>query len=61
MANVVRAATRLIQERAQRGHVTILSRLTGELPLVHADERKLKQIVLNLLTNSVKFTPPEGR
>jgi PAS domain S-box-containing protein len=60
MANVVRSATRLIQERAQRSRVTIVSKLTGALPAVHADERKLKQIVLNLLTNSVKFTPPEG-
>jgi PAS domain S-box-containing protein len=60
MVNVVRSATRLIQERAQRGRVTITSKLGEGLPQVLADERKLKQILLNLLTNSVKFTPPDG-
>lgn len=60
IAGVVRSAIRLIQERAQRGQVKIRAQLANDLPLVQADERKLKQILLNLLTNSVKFTPPDG-
>ena len=58
--NVVGAATRLIQERAQRGEVAIRMQLPPGLPPLTADERKLKQILLNLLTNAVKFTPPAG-
>ena len=37
------------------------SSLSREVPAIVADERTLRQIVLNLLSNSVKFTGPGGQ
>jgi len=34
--------------------------IAGDLPLVRADRRALGQIVLNLMSNAVKFTPAKG-
>jgi signal transduction histidine kinase len=51
----------LIRERAQRGKLKIELRLAPDLAPLLADERKVKQIVLNLVTNAVKFTRPGGR
>ncbi len=51
----------LIRERAQRQGLTLHFRVEPGIGTWRADERKFKQIVLNLLTNAVKFTPAGGR
>lgn len=51
----------LLQERASRQGITLGLDVDPALGVVEADERKVKQIVFNLLTNAVKFTPPGGR
>ena len=51
----------VMQPQANRARIIIRSALTSGLPLVKADERALRQIVLNLLSNSIKFTGPGGQ
>jgi signal transduction histidine kinase len=51
----------IMQPQASRARIIIRTSLTPGLPQVMADERSLRQIVLNLLSNSIKFTGPGGQ
>jgi PAS domain S-box-containing protein len=51
----------IMQPHANRARIIIRTSLTPGLPLVVADERSLRQIVLNLIANSIKFTGPGGQ
>jgi two-component system cell cycle sensor histidine kinase PleC len=52
---------RIIDVRAEEAGLVLQTRLNRDLPYLRVDERAFKQIVLNLMSNAVKFTPPGGR
>jgi len=51
----------MIRERAAARGIELRSSVDPDIGVVEADERKIKQVVLNLLTNAVKFTPAGGQ
>ena len=50
----------MVKEKAMKQGITLLADTDGIPELINADERKLKQIVYNLLSNAMKFTPAGG-
>jgi PAS domain S-box-containing protein len=60
LAPLVDNALTILKERAADGGVTLTQAIAPELYTIEADGRKLRQIVYNLLTNAVKFTPRGG-
>ena len=51
----------VLQEKAQRGQVTLSQHLPPALPSVKGDRDRLHQVLLNLIDNAVKYTPAQGR
>jgi PAS domain S-box-containing protein len=51
---------RMVASKAADGGVRLIVENKGMLPALRADERALKQVLLNILSNAVKFTPRGG-
>jgi len=54
------ACVEIVKEAAQAAGLQLSIECEPALPAVIADERRLKQVLLNLLTNSIKFTGSGG-
>ncbi|VUF10863.1 sensor histidine kinase [Methylobacterium dankookense] len=60
LAHVVEECRHMMGLRAKAKNQTFRDFVDDSLPRIWADERAIRQIVLNVLSNAVKFTPPGG-
>ena len=58
---IVLAGAAFVEPRIAEKRQKLVLELPENLPMVMADARRLKQIVINLLSNAHKFTPELGR
>ncbi len=61
MNELIKEVILLVNYRAKRLNHHIVLRLEREIPKVHADPGNLRQVFLNIIINSLYFTPEGGR
>jgi len=61
LGELIQQCVGLMQPQANRERIIIRTALSGTLPPVLADARSVRQIALNLLSNSIKFTGAGGQ
>jgi two-component system, cell cycle sensor histidine kinase PleC len=60
MTNVLNEIAMLVSDMAAKKSIEIRIEIAGDLPDIEADELKVREIVYNLISNAIKFTPEGG-
>jgi signal transduction histidine kinase len=61
LREAVERGVAMVRERAGKDRVVLAAEIDPAVQVVHGDERRIRQILFNLMSNAVKFTPAGGR
>ena len=60
-AEIVAASIRLMKVTAERAQLRLTAEIPNHAPDLYGDARMVRQMLLNVCSNAIKFTPPRGR
>lgn len=58
--DLIKGSLVMFREKAMKRRIALSAEIEEEIGLITADERKIKQVLFNLLSNALKFTPDGG-
>jgi PAS domain S-box-containing protein len=60
ISHLCQSSLTFIKQQAQKKHIQLEIKVPQNLPQLLIDERRIRQVLINLLNNAVKFTPEGG-
>ncbi len=60
ITTILRETIQLFTVQADEKNIIIVTKIQENIPVISADQNKIRQILNNLLSNAIKFTPEKG-
>lgn len=61
LGDIVRKTIDSLNEKALERNITIVYTINKNVPAMHGDKAKLRQVITNIIDNAIKYTNPGGK